>query len=242
MAQQTEPARTGGPWEPPPPRPHKRLYRRTDDKVIAGVASGLADYFEIDPVLVRIGFVILAIAGGAGIVAYGVMWWMVPPTHEVSGPGEDVIRRLKRAPAWVAVAMLVVGGVLLANQLGPRHEDLVWGLGLIALGVLLFWNTSVREGPPSRTARRSIPARPPPRSRPPRRFPPRRRPPAGSESPLRWRRRNGPRRLGRLGPGGSAPGWERRRSAWPSSPSGSPRCSITGACSTSRWRSTSRCR
>jgi phage shock protein PspC (stress-responsive transcriptional regulator) len=156
MAQQTEPARTGGPWEPPPPRPRKRLYRRTDDKVIAGVASGLADYFEIDPVLVRIGFVILAIAGGAGIVAYGVMWWMVPPSHVVSGPGEDVIRRLKRAPAWVAVALLVVGGVLLANQLGPRHADLVWGLGLVALGVLLFWNTTGREG------REAVPATPVP--------------------------------------------------------------------------------
>jgi phage shock protein PspC (stress-responsive transcriptional regulator) len=163
MAQQTEPA--PAPPAAPPPRPHKRLYRRTDEKVIAGVASGLADYFEIDPVLVRIGFVILAIAGGAGIIAYGVMWWMVPPSHEVSNPGEDVIRRLKRAPTWVAVGLLVVGGVLLANQLGPRHEDLVWGLGLIALGVLLFWHTSQRgHRPPVPTT----PVPPPTPASPPR--------------------------------------------------------------------------
>ncbi|MFL5797697.1 MAG: PspC domain-containing protein [Actinomycetota bacterium] len=169
MAQQTEPARTGGPWEPPRPHPRRRLYRRTDDKVIAGVAGGLADYFEIDPVLVRIGFVILAIAGGAGIIAYGVMWWMVPPTQEVSGPGEDVIRRLKRAPTWVAVALLALGGVLLANQLGPRHEDLVWGLGLLALGGFLFWHTTERGGrdaaassPTSPAAGASGPVPPPP--------------------------------------------------------------------------------
>jgi phage shock protein PspC (stress-responsive transcriptional regulator) len=150
MAQQTAPPADapsrpdggGGPWQPPPPRTHRRLYRRTDDKLIAGVASGLADYFDIDPVLVRIGFVILAIAGGAGILAYVVMWWLVPATHEVSNPGEDAMRRLKRAPSWVAIALLVIGGVLLANQLGPRHQAFIWGLGLVALGVLLFWNTN----------------------------------------------------------------------------------------------------
>ncbi|HEY7282014.1 MAG TPA: PspC domain-containing protein [Actinomycetota bacterium] len=139
--QQTEPA-PGGPWEPPPPRSRRRLYRRTDDKLIGGVASGLADYFDIDPVLVRIGFIVLTIAGGAGILAYLVMWWVVPPSHEISNPGEDTIRRLKRAPTWVAIALLIIGGVLLANELGPRHGDLIWGLGLVALGVLLFWHTS----------------------------------------------------------------------------------------------------
>ncbi len=148
MSQQTEPAPGGtgggGPWNPPPPRSHKRLYRRTDDKMIGGVASGLADYFDIDPVLVRIGFVILALLGGAGVLAYLVMWWVVPPTHEVSNAGEDAIRRLKRAPSWVAVALLVIGGVILASQLGPSHGDIIWGIGLIALGGLLFWHTSDR--------------------------------------------------------------------------------------------------
>src|SRR4051812_7802033 len=135
MAQQTEPAPaggpggsggSGGPWSPPPPRSSKRLYRRTDDKLIGGVASGLADYFDIDSVLVRIGFVILTIAGGAGVLAYLVMWWLVPPNYQVSNAGEDAIRRLKRAPSWVAIALLILGGVLLANQLGPRHGDIVW--------------------------------------------------------------------------------------------------------------------
>src|SRR4051794_37680407 len=171
MAQQTEPAPaggpggsggSGGPWSPPPPRSSKRLYRRTDDKLIGGVASGLADYFDIDPVLVRIGFVILTIAGGAGILAYLVMWWLVPPTHEVSGPGEDAIRRLKRAPSWVAIALLILGGVLLANQLGPAHEDVIWGLGLVALGVLLFWHTSTRGQREAAAAAPTTPVPPPP--------------------------------------------------------------------------------
>ncbi len=171
--QQTEPA-PGGPWEPPPPRPRRRLYRRTDDKIIGGVASGLADYFDIDPVLVRIGFVILTIAGGAGILAYLVMWWIVPPSHEISNPGEDAIRKLKHAPTWVAVALLILGGVLLANELGPRHGDLIWGLGLVAIGVLLFWHTSSGHRETTVSAPAEGFATPPPPPGPP---------PAASDSP-----------------------------------------------------------
>ena len=58
---------------------------------LAGVASGLGDYFNVDPVIVRIAFVLLAIAGGLGILAYLVMWWIVPPTHELSNPGEKCL-------------------------------------------------------------------------------------------------------------------------------------------------------
>jgi len=136
----------------PPPLQGRRLHRRTDDKMIAGVASGLAEYLNIDPVIVRVAFVILAVVGGVGIVAYGALWWLVPPTQEVSNAGEDAIRKLKRAPAWVAAALLVVGLLLLVDQLGPPHADVIWGLALIALGALLFWQTTghrqaVPDGP-----------------------------------------------------------------------------------------------
>lgn len=56
----------------------KRLFRDTDDVVIAGVASGIAAYFGIDPVFVRIIFVILALANGIGILAYIIFWIAMP--------------------------------------------------------------------------------------------------------------------------------------------------------------------
>jgi len=56
----------------------KRLYRNTDDVIIAGVASGIATYFGIDPVFVRIIFVVLALANGIGILAYLVFWIAMP--------------------------------------------------------------------------------------------------------------------------------------------------------------------
>mgnify|MGYP000524792624 CR=1 FL=1 len=56
----------------------RRLFRDTDDAVVAGVASGIARYFSIDPVLVRIGFVASAFANGFGILAYLILWLVVP--------------------------------------------------------------------------------------------------------------------------------------------------------------------
>lgn len=57
-----------------------RLYRSIDDKKIAGVCGGLARYFNVDPVIPRIFFVILLLPGGLpGIIPYIIMWIIVPP-------------------------------------------------------------------------------------------------------------------------------------------------------------------
>lgn len=56
----------------------KRLYRSESDKVIAGVCAGLAQYFDIDPVLVRVAFVLLALLGGPGILLYIILWIVIP--------------------------------------------------------------------------------------------------------------------------------------------------------------------
>ena len=58
-------------------KPHRRL-ERPEQRMIAGVCSGLGEYFEIDPVLVRIAFVVLAVLGGAGILAYLILWIIMP--------------------------------------------------------------------------------------------------------------------------------------------------------------------
>ncbi|MCB9818730.1 PspC domain-containing protein [Candidatus Nomurabacteria bacterium] len=58
--------------------PKKRLYRDTDDAIIAGIASGIARYFDIDPVIVRLVFVISIFFNGLGILAYIILWLVVP--------------------------------------------------------------------------------------------------------------------------------------------------------------------
>jgi phage shock protein C len=64
----------------------KRLYRSTTDRMVAGVCSGLATYFKVDPTLVRLLFVLLALAGGPGLLAYIVLWLVVPEEPAAAPP------------------------------------------------------------------------------------------------------------------------------------------------------------
>ena len=54
------------------------LHRPTRDRMVAGVASGLADYAGIDAIIVRIAFVVLTFLGGAGIPLYLACWLLIP--------------------------------------------------------------------------------------------------------------------------------------------------------------------
>ena len=60
-------------------RPYRKLYRDTDDQKVGGVCSGLARYFNVDPLLVRIAFVALTLMAGGAIVAYLLLWWLADP-------------------------------------------------------------------------------------------------------------------------------------------------------------------
>ena len=63
----------------------KKLYRSRNDRMIAGVAGGLAEYFGIDPTVVRLAFVVLALLGGPGLIIYILMWILVPEAPLGSG-------------------------------------------------------------------------------------------------------------------------------------------------------------
>lgn len=56
----------------------KRLYRDPDQRMLGGVSAGLASYFGIDPTLVRLGFVLLSLGPGWGLILYLVLWVVMP--------------------------------------------------------------------------------------------------------------------------------------------------------------------
>jgi phage shock protein C len=56
----------------------RKLYRSRNQRMVAGVCGGLADYFDIDATVIRVLFLILAVFGGSGLVVYLVMWIVVP--------------------------------------------------------------------------------------------------------------------------------------------------------------------
>jgi phage shock protein PspC (stress-responsive transcriptional regulator) len=101
--------------------------------MLAGVAGGLAERFDVDVSLVRVVFVVLACAWGLGLVVYLAMWALVPKEGVVDGPSGDAIAA-EPTSSWLAAVLL--GGVLVFGLLvatswwqGPR-----WGGGLS-----LFW-------------------------------------------------------------------------------------------------------
>ena len=71
----------------------KRLYRSRSDRQIAGVCGGIAEFFDLDPTLVRLFFVLAFLLGGHGILVYLALWLVVPEQpagqaviDQVSGP------------------------------------------------------------------------------------------------------------------------------------------------------------
>ena len=96
----------------PPQAPPRRLRRRREGRVAAGVAGGLGDYFAVDPVLFRVLFATSAFFGGAGILAYLLAWAVVPDEGTEDAAIDRWISELRRRriPLWIVVA---VAGVVL---------------------------------------------------------------------------------------------------------------------------------
>ena len=57
----------------------RKLYRDTENQKIGGVCSGLARYFDLDPLLVRVAFIAALVFSGASLIAYILLWWLVEP-------------------------------------------------------------------------------------------------------------------------------------------------------------------
>jgi phage shock protein C len=71
----------------------KRLYRIQDGRLVAGVCAGLAAYFGIDPTLVRLGFVLLTVFGGFGILLYLGAWIVVPDETDGTSIAESLVNK-----------------------------------------------------------------------------------------------------------------------------------------------------
>jgi phage shock protein PspC (stress-responsive transcriptional regulator) len=131
----------------------KELHRSQDDRILAGVAGGLGRYFDLSPTFFRIGFAILTLVGGAGILLYVAAWLVIPDEGESDSIVSHALRRHRDRP-WllagvglVAIALvslfaradfwpnsgfawtlLLVGGlaIVLAQRranVGPRPDD-----------------------------------------------------------------------------------------------------------------------
>jgi len=70
----------------------RKLYRSEKERLLAGVCGGLAEYFKLDPVLVRLIFVLLALFSGLGIIAYIVLWILAPRASSAESSSKEVVK------------------------------------------------------------------------------------------------------------------------------------------------------
>lgn len=144
----------------------KRLYRSESNRMIAGVCGGLGEYFNIDPVILRLAFVLVTLAGGAGILAYIILWIVVPTESSVLKKSEDVIKEnaeeLKvkaevvaneakkmadsgNAERVVGLFMVIFGFIFLFGMFGGWVWELVgklWPLFLIIPGLVILFRSN----------------------------------------------------------------------------------------------------
>ena len=124
----------------------KRLYRSQKERMIWGVAGGLAEYFGIDPVIVRIAFVILFLAGGFTIILYPILAVIMPKASNGSSGGSgdyrDEFGRQSRKTSYQDSSDGPPGaGGYGSSSVGVQSKVLpiaLGALGLIALCVQIF--------------------------------------------------------------------------------------------------------
>ncbi|MEE9553031.1 MAG: PspC domain-containing protein [candidate division Zixibacteria bacterium] len=134
----------------------KKLFRSRTDSMIAGVCGGLAEYFDIDSSLVRVGMVLFTVAGGAGIVTYVILWIIVPQKPlgasvsdaeggdagtDLSESDESEDQHKDKGVFLVGVVLTLLGVLLLMNNYLPfswLSFSRLWPLLIIFIGIMII--------------------------------------------------------------------------------------------------------
>jgi phage shock protein PspC (stress-responsive transcriptional regulator) len=135
----------------------RRLYRSKTNRIIFGVCGGLGEYFEVDPIIVRLIFVLFTITGGVGLILYFAMALIIPSEEgtKKASIGEEVqgLAREARKSAWIRNSRNIFGLIIVLVGLNILFEQvfdidffrwinwgIFWAVLIIALGMRLIFN------------------------------------------------------------------------------------------------------
>jgi phage shock protein PspC (stress-responsive transcriptional regulator) len=118
----------------------KRLERSRSDRMLAGVSGGLARYFDIHPAFYRVGFVVLTLIGGAGVLIYLAAVLVIPDEGEEDSIAAAALRDRRDRP-WplIGLALVAIAGLVLLSRVSIWPSgDAAWILVLIGGLVVLY--------------------------------------------------------------------------------------------------------
>ncbi len=133
----------------------KKLYRSVTNKVIGGVAGGLSEYFDIDVVVVRLLFVLLLLFSGGGLLAYIVLWIVIPrqpllSENNAAGNAEPYAQPQSdettannhntSRSAIAGIILVFLGLLFLFDNMMPWYNiRMFWPLILVFAGILIIY-------------------------------------------------------------------------------------------------------
>ena len=103
--------------------------------MLAGVCGGLGEYFAVDAVWFRIGFVLLGLGGGSSVLLYLLFWVIMP---EATGDGGERERSPSSPPpasVVVGLILIAVGGMILVTMMQPSIGRFFWPVALVCIGL-----------------------------------------------------------------------------------------------------------
>lgn len=133
-----------------------RLMRSEKERMFAGVCGGLAQYLGVDPVLVRLAFLLLIPAGGVGVPLYFILMIVMPSESDVDLTQSEIVeknleglgdtisssvehgRQHPNGPTIAAGLLIVMGIYFLLENFGWISGNIFWPLALILLGIFML--------------------------------------------------------------------------------------------------------
>lgn len=148
-----------------------RLYRSRTDVILGGVCSGLGKYLHVDPTLVRLFFILITLAGGIGVLAYIIMWMIVPQEEIIQASQPEVLDEhvlRERAEGMrdefvdavrkpnpntlkvIGFGLVIYGAYLIVKELhfpwlSWLSNGVIWAILLIAAGVVLILRVTRKD-------------------------------------------------------------------------------------------------
>jgi len=112
----------------------KKIFRSEKDRVVGGVCAGLGEFFDIDPTIIRILFVLITLFGGGGILLYLVLWLIIPSEKLSSAIDEE---KIKKSSEEIKTQAQKLAQSAKAYAQSENHRYLL-GITLLILGILFL--------------------------------------------------------------------------------------------------------